>query len=455
MKIVRELGEVPRRPDVIGIAPSGDVDECYRIAVDGDTVTCRARTNAGVARAEAAVRLLAAEGELRDGVVDEGPRYAWRGLMVDCARRFWSVEELRRIVDLCALYRLNVLHLHLTDDQGWRIEIPGWPRLTEAGAEYYSAAEFLDLQAYAATRFVTVVPEIDLPGHCGSAVRACPELRTLAAPTGLPESVPFAAPLDPYDPVTRSFITDVFDGLAKLTTGPYLHIGADEALGMDAAAFSEAVRLARRTVRAAGKRPIGWQESSRAGIEAEDIVQWWVDLAMLQIPDTAAEFERLWDDPPPGFSFEIVRQLAHLYAPTDHDVARTIAGGGRILLSPMSHLYLDRPYPAAIVPPDHRPRGLSIYPPRTVAEIAAWDPSCYDLPPDRIVGVEAALWSETLTDFDDLTTMLLPRLAAIADTAWTGTPAPWPRLRDRLAGHAALWRSLGLAAMLTTEVDWR
>jgi hexosaminidase len=455
MEIRTELGDVPRQPSAVGLSPSGvdRPDECFQLTVGPDLIAGRARTAEGLFRARTAALHLVNEDLLEPRIIDDAPHYAWRGLLIDAARHFWTPAELRQVIDLAALYHLNVLHLHLTDHEGWRIEIAGRPALTVEGP-CYTAAEYQALQDYAAERFVTIVPEIDLPGHTGAALRAYPDLGTLPRPASLPTGVPFTPPLDLDDQRSRAFVTEVLAELARLTAGPYLHIGGDEALGSSGEAFATAIRFAREAVRAAGKRPLGWQEAARAGIEPGDIGQWWVDPAMMDLPATDAELAQRPELVEAGFTPDLVRALIRYFAPTAHDLGRIVAGGGRVLLSPQSHLYLDRPYAAAVLPEGAKKLGFA-YRPRTVEYSAGWDPGAYGLAPENVAGVEAALWSEGLASFDDLTSMLLPRLVGIADAAWTGTAPSWPEFRRRLGAQAPLWRERGLTATLSTEVDWR
>ncbi|MDL4817655.1 family 20 glycosylhydrolase [Actinomadura opuntiae] len=457
-EIVLALGDVPLEPGAIGVQPSGDSDECYRLTVEPDRITCTARTPQGIARAAAGVlQILAETPETPCRVIDDAPRYAWRGLMVDPARHFIAPDDLRRLIDLAALYKLNVLHLHLTDNEGWRLHIATRPALT-AGTPHYSAAEYAALQEYAAARHVTVVPEIDLPGHSAAALRAYPDLGTLPRPSWYPADAPFPAPLDPNDPHTRAFIVDVLAETARLTSGPFVHFGGDEALGADEASFTEAVRLAREALRVAGKRPIGWQESSRAGIEPGDLAQFWVDVPMMDLPQTQEELDERPELLAAGHTLARTRALTKFFAPTNDDLDRIVRGGGRVLLSPQSHLYLDRPYDPSIVPPDQAEFAARLgfaYRPRDIRHAASWDPSAYDLAPDQIMGVEATLFAEDFQGFADHTALLLPRLPGVAEAAWSPSPPSWDDYRDRLAVQSVLWRARGLTALRSTEIDWR
>ncbi|MBD2895175.1 Beta-N-acetylhexosaminidase [Actinomadura sp. RB99] len=455
--VVLTLDDVPLKPGAIGVQPSADAHECYRLTVEPGRITCAARTPQGAFRAGVtALHLLAETPETACRVIDDAPRYAWRGLMVDPARHFLTPDELRRLIDLAALYKLNVLHLHLTDNEGWRLHIATRPALT-AGTPHYTAREYADLQRYAAARHVTVVPEIDLPGHSAAALRAYPDLGTLPRPSWYPADAPFPAPLDPADPHTRAFIVDVLAETARLTDGAFVHFGGDEALGADEASFAEAVRLAREALRVAGKRPLGWQESSRAGVAPGDIAQFWVDVPMMDLPRTQEDLDARPELLAAGCTLARTKALTRFFAPTDGDLDRIVRGGGRVLLSPQSHLYLDRPYDPAIVPPGQAETGARLgfaYRPRDVRYAASWDPSAYGLPPDRVAGVEATLFAEDFQGFDDHTALLLPRLPGVAEAAWSPSPPSWDEYRERLARQSVLWRERGLTALRSTEIDW-
>ncbi|HEU5111075.1 MAG TPA: family 20 glycosylhydrolase [Micromonosporaceae bacterium] len=440
-------------PAAVGVPPGGvPTDETYRLTVTADGITCRAATETGAFRAATtAVQLLATgAGELPAQELLDGPRYAWRGLMIDPARGFVPAADVRRLIDLAALYKLNVLHLHLTDDEGWRIELPGLRRLT-AGAAHYTAAEYGELQRYAAQRHVTIVPEIDLPGHCRALRDAFPGLPVPPAPpdaaavlAGADGHARFHPPLDLTDPATGRLVERILAGLCALTAGPFVHIGTDEAIGMTERAFTEAVTRLRAIVREHGKQPLGWQESARAGVDPRDIGQFW--------------FTPMSDAPGDGDGDAAAAALRDFFGRTADDLPRLVAGGARVLLSPQSHCYLDRPYDPATVPADQRDAvsglGFPDYPPETVERLAAWDPTGYGIPAGQTAGIEATLFGESVDGLDGLTTLLLPRLPAIAETAWSGSAPDWPEYRVRLAGHAAVWRDRGLRFFASTEIPW-
>jgi hexosaminidase len=462
-------GEAPptgRAP--VGVSPCGaarPVDESYRLTVTEDGIICRAATAEGVFRAATtALQLLSTSaGRIPCQEFTDAPHHAWRGLLVDPARGFLTPDELRRVIDLAALYKLNVLHLHLTDNEGWRLQLPSAPELTAAGDEgaardFYTTEDYQALQRYAAERFVTVVPEIDLPGHCSALRAAFPALPPAPAPEGVTGRFPFVPPLDLADPDTHATVAAILADVCRLTTGPFVHVGGDESFGMTGSSFVLAVRELRAIVRGSGKRPLAWQESSRAGVEQDDIVQFWVDVPMMDLPDTQEELARRPELLAAGHTLELVAALKKFFAPADHDVARAVEGGGRILLSPQSHLYLDRPYAQEVARPDQAGAaarlGFTAYRPRGVRHTAEWDPASHGIPEARIAGVEATLFGESIGGFDDLATLLLPRLASVAETAWAGRAPQWEDHRVRLARHGRLWEQRELAYLASTEIPW-
>ncbi|WNI21537.1 family 20 glycosylhydrolase [Streptomyces sp. ITFR-16] len=467
------LDDAPPPPPraTAGVAPDGGerpADESHRLRITADGISCLARTPEGVFRAATtAVQLLATapeDGELPYQELTDAPRHAWRGLMVDPARSFLTPDELRRIIDLAALYKLNVLHLHLTDNEGWRLGLPGVPGLTETGADgappaFYTAADYRALQEYAARRFVTVVPEIDLPGHCRTLRQALPGLAEAPAPDGLRDRFPFVPPLDLTDAATRGTVARILTEVCALTTGPYIHIGGDEAFGATEESFAASVRELLAIVRESGKRPVGWQESSRAGLGPGDIAQHWVDVPMMDLPDTPEELAARPELVAAGRTMEINRALKTFFAPTDDDVTRIVEAGARVLLSPQSHLYLDRPYATRFAPSDRAEAtarlGFGGYRPLGVQHTASWDPSAYGLPDECVAGVEATVFAEQFKGFDDVSVLLLPRLASVAEAAWCGHAPRWPEYRERLAHHARLWTARALPYFPTTEVPWR
>ena len=451
-------GELGALPAPQGLSPSGDgpADERHSLAVDADGVVVRAVEPAGVARGLTTLTQLlstappADAGEVRvpGARIHDAPRYAWRGLSLDVARAVITLDDLRRVVDLLALYKLNVLHLHLTDDQSWRLPVGRAAGARLRDAAYYGADDLRELVAYAAERFVTVVPEIDTPGHASALVRMHPELNTgrneveFELPPGRTHR---AVWLDPELPATFTLMGDVLAGAAAIFPGPYIHIGGDEPWGMPHDVYAAYIRRVRDVVRSIGRRPLGWQESARAGLDATDVIQYWFTGIAL----------------PPSLPPEVKARIEADLALSGRDLETAVAASASVIVSPLSHCYLDVPYAEPSADPAQAARrdrvGLRVYAPRTVEESFQWEPADA-LGPGRaahVAGVEAAVWAETVSDFDDLSFLLLPRLPGVADKAWNPRATSWTDHRDRLARHGHLWTQDELTSFRTTTVDWR
>jgi hexosaminidase len=448
-----ELGtrddDIRALPAPIGLSPAvdGPADERHELVIGGDRVVVRAAEPVGAARGlTTLIQLLAAAppasaGEIRlPGTrILDAPRYAWRGLSLDVARTFFTVGEVRRVIDLLALYKLNVLHLHLTDDQAWRLPVGRPAGRQEPDAAFYSAADLRALAGYAAERFVTIVPEVDTPGHASALMRLHPELST-----GRNEHR--TVWLDPELPATFGLIEQVLASVAELFPGRYLHIGGDEPRGMPDDLYVSYVERLRRLVRSLGRRPLGWQETARAGLGPDDVIQYWLTGIA----------------PPASLPPRIRAQMDAELAMSRRDVEAAAAAAVPVIVSPLAHCYLDVPYAEPSADPAQADRqgrvGLRLYAPRTVAESFGWEPG-ETLGPGRdaqVAGVEAAIWAETISGFDDLSFLLLPRLTGVADKAWSAPPsANWAGHRDRLARHGRLWTQDDLTYFRTSAVDWR
>ncbi|AEI11092.1 beta-N-acetylhexosaminidase [Cellulomonas gilvus] len=433
---VRYSDEDTEPRDVVRLRLAGDDDEllpgdeAYRLDVARTRVDLLARSTAGLIHAVVTLRQLMTEAA--DGSwsapcvhVDDAPRFAWRGLSVDVARHFLGLDALKVVVGLMAHYKLNVLHLHLTDDQGWRLHVPSRPHLarTSSGTAvgggpggHYSPSDYADLVHYAAARGIVVVPEIDVPGHVNAATHAYGELNPDGVPT--PEytgiEVGFSR-LHADLPATAPFLQAVFTDVAAMTPGEYVHIGGDEVLTMAHDEYATLVGLAAGAVRAAGKKVVGWQEIATVPLEPGTVVQYW---------DTRA-------DPAPFVA-----------------AARA---GALLLMSPGSKAYLDMKYD------EHTELGLEWAGHIDLRDAYDWEPTTLieGVPPEAVLGVEAAVWTETIRDLDELTSMLLPRLAAVAEVAWTPPEVrDWADFRERVAAHGPFWDRVGFRWHATRQVDW-
>jgi hexosaminidase len=435
-------------PVATSAAGSGDIaltdaaaeplgDEGYTLRADNRAVRVAAATAEGAFRALTTVRqLLPAAAEattvqpgpwtMAGATISDAPRFDHRGTMLDVARHFFPVEDVLQYIDLISMYKVNVLHLHLTDDQGWRVSVPGWPRLTEVGAAsdidggaggFYTADDYRRIVAYAAERFVEVVPEIDGPGHATAALIAYPELGCdgVAPPPfhhgGISE-VSLCATAD----TAYSFLGDVFDALAA-EPGRFIHIGGDEAIGTPHDDFLTFVPGAAQLVVDRGRTPVMWHEAAQAELPPGSVVQYW------------------------GVGQDEATELAR----------RAVAHGARLILSPGNHSYLDMKYD------DDTPYGLVWAGLVPVSASYAWDPATLidGVGEESIVGVESALWSETTADRAAVEHMVLPRLAGIAEIGWSPPAAlGWDDYRLRLAGQGPRWDVIGVNYFRSPEVPW-
>jgi hexosaminidase len=418
---------------VLRLAEIDGGDEAYELDVSPAGVDVRANSPAGLFAAVQTLRQLvpvrgSGDVTLPGGSIADRPRFEYRGVMLDVARHFFTLDEVKAHVDAMAQFKINHLHLHLTDDQGWRLEIDGWPRLTEVsgaagtgvngeGPGYYTRDHYTELVRYAAARFVTIVPEIDMPGHVNAAQYAYPELTRAGAP--IPQrtdtEVGYSSLIADRES-TYAFVEDVVREVAALTPGPYLHIGGDEAQATTAEDYRTFITRVLPLVAKYGKRPVGWHE-----------------MAAVELPDTA------------------VPQFWRIEA-ADDGTARAVAGGSKVIMSPADRTYLDMKYDAAT------PLGLDWAGHLDVHRAYDWDPA--DRLPgvgqEALLGVEAPLWSESLRSLADVQTMTFPRLPAIAEIGWSPREArDWASFRARLAPFGSRWDAQGIAYHRDPAIDWR
>jgi hexosaminidase len=419
-------------------------DEGYELTIAADSVrlvaarpnglfrgmqTLRQLLPAGIEAEQSVIRGGSRAWTIPPGRITDRPRFVWRGGMLDVSRHFFTVDEVKQYVDLLALYKLNVLHLHLTDDQGWRVQIDSWPRLTTVGGStevgggpggFYTKADYADIVRYAADRFITVVPEIDMPAHTHAAIAAYPELGcSRATPPPNPNAPPglytgvrvgFSALCHDKEVVQR-FVDDVVRELAAMTPGPYIHLGGDEVEVLNREQYAAFVGLMQETVARHGKTMIGWDEIGRARLRPGTIAQMWRS-------DT---------------SVAAIRQ------------------GAKVIMSPATKAYLDMKYTQAT---DIGHNWAALIELRTAYD---WDPVTHfpRVTERDVLGVEAPLWTETVVNITAAQYLLLPRLPAIAEVGWTAAAGKsWESFRRRIAAHAPRWRYLGMNYYPSPQVAW-
>jgi hexosaminidase len=411
-------------------------DSGYELAVRRSGVTLRANTAAGLfAGVQTLRQLLPAKVEsqtrqpgpwiVSGGTILDYPRFAHRGAMLDVSRHFFSPTEVKRYIDQIAQYKINVLHLHLADDQGWRIEIKSWPRLatyggsTEVGGGpggYYTQEEYRDLVAYAASRHITVIPEIDMPGHTNAALASYAELNCdgVAPPLYTGTDVGFSS-LCIDKEITYRFLDDVLRELAVLTPGKYIHLGTDEAHATTEPDYIRFLTRVMPIVAKYGRLVTGWHEFVKANPPVSAVPQYW---------GTTNVHE---------------------------GVVAAAARGNRIVMSPANKAYLDMKYN------EDTPLGLSWAGFIEVDTAYGWDPGNYlqGVPESAILGVEAPLWSETLEVSDHIEFMAFPRLPAYAELGWSPwSTHDWAGFRQRLAAQGPRWTVQGIDFYRSTQIPW-
>ena len=441
--------EVDPHANVVG-------DTGYRIVVGAQGIRVIARSPAGTFYGGVTLwQLLTPPGwtpgtaaEIAAGVIDDHPRFAWRALLLDSGRHFQSVADIEKLIDWMSLDKLNVLLWHLTEDQGWRLETPKYSALTETGAcrkavgldveltgapdkpycGFYTETEMRDIVRHAAARFVTVVPEIDLPGHSQAAVAAYPWLGV----TGERPSVWTDWGVSPWllkpDERTLQFVDDVLDEVMQLFPSRYISIGGDEAdkqqwnaspelrarlrqLGltnMDQLQGWFTSRVAHHLVRH-GRTPVGWDDELVAGAK---------------LP--ASEVVMVW------------------HASDGGHVAREAAAQGHdVVLAPEESLYFDH-YQSDL--PDEGPGPPPMVTLRQAYEAAVVPNGATAAEAARVIGVQGNLWTELMTSFASDQHALFPRIAALAELGWSGQAAhDWNGFLQRLTAELARYRALGIA----------
>jgi hexosaminidase len=427
----------------------------YRIVLGADGIRVIARSPGGAFYGGVTLwQLLTPPGwvrgsaaEIAEGVIDDHPRFAWRALLLDSGRHFQSLADIEKLIDWMSLEKLNVLLWHLTEDQGWRLEIPKYPALTKTGAcrkavgldieltgapdkpycGFYTEAEVRDIVRYAAARFVTVVPEIDLPGHSQAAVAAYPWLGV----TGKRPAVWTDWGVSPWllkpDEQTLQFVDDVLDEVMQLFPSRYISIGGDEADKQQWNASPELQARMRRlglanmdqlqgwfTGRVAdhlvehGRTPVGWDDELVAGA---------------QLP--ASEVVMSWHG-----------------SDEEHVALEAAAQGHDVVLTPQESLYFDH-YQSDL--PDEGPGQPPMTTLRQAYDTAVIPNGATVADARRVIGVQGDLWTEFMPSFARDQHALFPRIAALSELGWSAASEhDWNGFLQRLSAELARYRALGI-----------
>lgn len=417
--------------------------EAYRLTVGPDGLLVAGGTEAGVFYGLQSLRQLVSQygAALPALRIEDEPTFAYRGTMLDCCRHFFTVDEVKTFIDILALHKINRFHWHLTDDQGWRIEILRYPELTRVGAHraetvlgnnsaaydgkpyggYYTQRQVRDVVAYAAERFITVVPEIEMPGHASAALASYPwlgcagegyKVQTL---WGVFPEV-FCAGRD----TTFEFMEEVLDEVIALFPSEYIHVGGDECPKENWKRCPECQRRIReeglrdenelqsyfihrieRWLNAHGRRLIGWDEILEGGISQSATIMSWRGAA--------------------------------------GGIAAARAGNHAIM-TPNTHCYFDY---YQTKDPRQEPWGIGGY--VSVGKVYALDPYDQLTEAERpfILGVQANLWTEYVAGMAHLQHMLLPRLAALAEVGWACDRRDMESFRVRLGELRRLYERCG------------
>ena len=383
-------------------------DEAYRLEITPDSVFIQSATVTGAFRGEETLKQLlrSGKGTTSACVINDAPRYSWRGFMLDESRHFFGKEKVKQLLDIMASLRLNVFHWHLTDEPGWRIEIKKYPLLTKVGskgnyhdpsapAAFYTQEDIKDIVAYAAARHIMIVPEFDMPGHATAACRAYPEL------SGGGEGRWKDFTFHPCKEETFRFISDVLDELITLFPSPYIHIGGDEVHFGNQEWFTDPqiqqfikdkqlmnetgleqyfVRRVADIIAAKGKTMIGWDEIVDAGVSPDKaVVMWWRHDRRYQL-------------------------------------LKALESGYRVIMTPRRPMYGDfvqySTHNVGLYWDGYNPIEDVFSFPRSIEHLFKGYES-------QIMGMQYSLWTERVADVKRLDFMVFPRLIALAEAAWT------------------------------------
>jgi hexosaminidase len=408
--------------------------EGYELKITKKLIQLTANTPAGLFRGIQSIRQLlpakiematvqSGPWEIATGTITDYPSYTYRGVMLDVSRHFFGTGDVEKLMEYLAYYKMNTLHLHLSDDQGWRIEIKSWPELAKHGGStqvgggkggYYTQEQYKELVQYAKDRYITIVPEIDMPGHTNAALASYAELNCSGKATELytGTEVGFSTFCTSLD-VTYKFIDDVIGELAALTPGPYIHIGGDESHSTKREDYIPFINKVQDIVLAHGKKVLGWDDIAIASLKPNVVAQHWANVKNANL---------------------------------------AVGQGAKILMSPAIKAYLDMQYDSTTKLGLHWAAYIE------VDSAYIWDPAKFipGVGKENILGVEAALWTETITKLDEMEYMVFPRLPGYAEIGWTPSEARnWDEYKIRLGKQSERFKAMGINYYPSGLVPWQ
>lgn len=423
-------------------------DEGYVLDITREKILIQSKSEAGAYYALQSLRQLSrydlGQNKVDCCYIDDAPRFKWRGLELDSSRHFWTVEQIKKFIDNMFMMKLNVFHWHLTDDQGWRLEIKKYPLLTEIGSKrkyshtngwgckdiidepyegFYSQEQIREIVEYANNRNIMIVPEIDFPAHCAAVLAAYPELacreikRDVPGYFGgiIPESVlkikDWNRPICPGKENTVQFVLDVIDEVCDLFPAPYFHIGGDEAPKDEWKKCPHCQKAIKDNnlkneedlqgwfnnrvlehLKAKGRQLIGWNEILEAGnLDKSIIAQYWT-------------------------------------LNRDENVEKYVKNGSKVIMSKHQAFYFDMPY--------------AMYPLSNTYNFKSED---YNISSDAVLGIEGELWTEWIDNQNRLELLMHPRIEALSEVAWSQYRwINWSDFKNRLNNFKPVLEALDI-----------
>lgn len=406
--------------------------EGYTLTIQPDSLLLCAADDAGEFYGMQTVAQLREEGEAPCGVYQDAPRYAFRSYMLDVSRHFFSVQEVKRLLDQMARLKLNTFHWHLSDDQGFRIESKKFPQLNETGSwrmegdqkvgGYYTQEEIREIVAYAQERFITVIPEIDLPGHTLSIVATFPELSCSGEPIAVAHgSGIFPRILCAGSDKVYQFLYDLLEEVCGLFPGPYFHIGGDEAPKSEWE-----------------KCPRCQQRIQEEGLQNEEELQAWFTGKLVDFLESKGKTVIGWNEILASGTVSPKAIAQYWVEEGAEAAAKEAEKGRRFVFSPVASFYLD--YPAALVPLE------AVY--GTEPCILKDKP----IPKAQVLGLEAPLWTERVATDDHVERLTFPRLLALAENCWT-EEKDFSDFKARAQAYTAWLEKCGIACTPVEQCD--